>query len=202
MLTPKMSSSFVFPPTTIIGDDGKPFSPHPPSERRERERERKRERAKHTRQAMVTLRGMAVVYFDQGTGTPHTVKSFVFVFLSFCSNIDSKSLNKRVKKLVLSSANGVRSTHSLVKIHIKWQSTGFFNEKKKGNLPILQPSLQFYCLVLEKTTAEECHGCHSKNDFTISTTILFNIEALIIPFARFIFERIPFYSKKKDNCFH
>ena len=80
MLTPKMSSSFVFPPTTIIGDDGKPFSPHPPSERRERERERKRERAKHTRQAMVTLRGMAVVYFDQRTGTPHTVKSFVSAF--------------------------------------------------------------------------------------------------------------------------
>ena len=43
----------------------------------------------------------------------------------------------------------------------------FFDEKKKGKMPSIQqsiqPSLQFYGIVLERLTAEEWHGCHCKN---------------------------------------
>ena len=44
----------------------------------------------------------------------------------------------------------------------------FFDKKKKGTLVIIQPSLQFYGLVLEKPSAEERHGSHSKKVFNKS----------------------------------
>ena len=37
----------------------------------------------------------------------------------------------------------------------------FFDEKKEKNLPIIQPSLQLYNIVLEKPTAEEWHDFNS-----------------------------------------
>ena len=38
----------------------------------------------------------------------------------------------------------------------------FLGEKKKDNLPITQPTLQFNGIDLEKPAAEERYGCHSK----------------------------------------
>ena len=54
----------------------------------------------------------------------------------------------------------------------------FFDEKKRENLPIIQPSLQFYGIVLEKTTAKEWHGCHFKNCLFIvgTSTLRINYE--------------------------
>ena len=45
----------------------------------------------------------------------------------------------------------------------KYRTHLFVDERKKENLPIIQPSLHFYGLVLEKPSAEERNGCHSKN---------------------------------------
>ena len=75
----------------------------------------------------------------------------------------------------IKTSNGNKHYNSLAH---SYKEQSIFWWKKKENLPIIQPSLQFFGIVLEKPIAKEWHGCHFKNCLFVvdSSTLRINYE--------------------------